>query len=232
MLGILIQLLLSYFVLRYFTDHFKPSNLLPEKRTLAEGGLGLLWPIIYFSVFEFTVARLVGNPYRINELYTYSDLADTLVFIFKSVIFEELLFRGVLLYLLWQKLGARYAIAISAVCFGIYHWFAWQVLGNPTQMLVVFLTTGSMGVILALGFIRTRSMVLPIALHLGTNLINIVVFSKDYSIGRQWLVKSFEKDPLVPPDLISLPIIVIHYVGYQCFTLVLLHWFVRRDTHS
>lgn len=232
MLGILMQLLLSFLVLRYFTDHFKLSNLLPKKRTLVVGGLGLLWPIVYFSVFEFSVGRLVGNPYRVNELYTFSDLVDTLVFILKSVIFEELLFRGALLYVLLQKLGERYAIAISAVCFGIYHWFAWQVLGNPAQMIVVFLTTGSMGGILAFAFVRTRSMILPTVLHLGTNVINMLVFSKDFSIGRQWLVKSFANDPLVPPDVVSLPIIVIHYVGYQCFTLLVLHWLVRRDIQS
>lgn len=232
MLGILLLIAFSYLVLRYFCNNFNHANFIPGKSALTEFTFGLLWPIAYFSVFEFTVAWLVHNPYLINQHFTYSDFANRFIYITKSVIYEELLFRGVFFYLVWKKRGTNYAILISSVCFGIYHWFAWQVFGNVIQMLTVFITTGTVGYLLALAFVRTRSMVLPIALHLGANLILMLVFSKDQSIGQQLLVKSFVKDPVVPPAIISLPVIIIHFVGYQCFTLYLLLRYLHNSEKS
>ncbi|MBA2330078.1 MAG: CPBP family intramembrane metalloprotease, partial [Flavisolibacter sp.] len=67
----------------------------------------------------------------------------------KSVLFEELIFRGVLLYILIKKAGPAIAIAISSIAFGIYHWFSMEIFGNVIQMIVIFFVTGAMGLLLA-----------------------------------------------------------------------------------
>jgi len=44
-------------------------------------------------------------------------------------------------------------------------------------MLLVFLVTGFMGYVFAVSYYKTKSIILPIGLHLGWNLINHNIFS-------------------------------------------------------
>ena len=106
----------------------------------------------------------------------------------KSVLFEELIFRGVLLFILIKRLGAWWGILISSVAFGIYHWFSQEAFGNPVQMLITFLTTGLMGVVYAYGYAKTFSLYIPIAIHLGWNMVRSIIFSETV-IGDQLLVQ-------------------------------------------
>jgi membrane protease YdiL (CAAX protease family) len=141
----------------------------------------------------------------------------------KSVLFEELIFRGVLLYILIHKAGAVKAVLISAIAFGIYHWFSQQLWGNPVQMVIIFIITGSMGIILAYAYVKTFSLFIPVAIHLGWNLIQMVVFSGN-TIGNQFFV-------LVSPS----PEISISLFGFMLVTLfpiisclVLNGWLLQR----
>jgi hypothetical protein len=107
----------------------------------------------------------------------------------KSVLYEELIFRGALLYILIKKMGVRAACIISAICFGFYHWFTYGVLGNPLQMAIIFTMTGIWGAMFAMAFARTKSLYLPIGLHFGWNFISAVIFSQG-PLGKQLLVMS------------------------------------------
>jgi len=102
--------------------------------------LGFSWPILYYFLFEFSVSGLVHNPFHINPHYTFTNFIRSVQYLLRSVVYEELIFRGVLFYILINKIGAQQAILISAAAFGVYHWFAWQAFGNPAQMLVIFLS--------------------------------------------------------------------------------------------
>lgn len=126
----------------------------------------------------------------------------------KSVLFEELIFRGVLFYILIKKLGATNAIIISAIAFGIYHWFSQGSLGNPVQMAVTFLITGTMGLVYAYAYSKTFSLFYPIAIHLGWNLTSSVIFSNG-NIG----------DQLFTPVRPVLEVQVGYFI-YFCITLI------------
>jgi hypothetical protein len=137
----------------------------------------------------------------------------------KSVLFEELIFRGALLYILIQKIGIKTACLISSIAFGIYHWFSYEVLGNPIQMIYLLFSTGLLGFMFALSFAKTKSLYLPIGLHLGWNLFNIVVFSQG-PLGRQLLINDNNGQRLsgLPSialllfQIFSIPIIVYVYL--------------------
>ena len=88
-------------------------------------------------------------------------------------------------------LGVAYAIVISAVAFGIYHWFSFGIIGNATQMVYVFIITGIMGVLLAYAYTKTYSLYIPIAIHFGWNLMHSFIFSSFILMNGVYLKTNF-----------------------------------------
>ncbi|MGA2083576.1 MAG: type II CAAX endopeptidase family protein [Holophaga sp.] len=80
---------------------------------------------------------------------------------------EELLFRGYLFQRLERALGARSTLVLTAVLFAGVHW------GNPgmagATRIWASLNIGLAAVLLGLCYLRTRSLALPMGLHLGWN---------------------------------------------------------------
>jgi len=93
------------------------------------------------------------------------------------VISEELLFRGIILLVLIKYLRTALAMLVSASVFGIYHWFTFGVWGNLATMVLVFVVTGLMGYVFAAAYVKTKSIILPVGIHLGWNWINNTMFS-------------------------------------------------------
>ncbi|HKG05895.1 MAG TPA: CPBP family intramembrane glutamic endopeptidase [Pedobacter sp.] len=119
----------------------------------------------------------VNNSWTTNNQATGKVILESLRWTFVSVLYEELIFRGALLYIAIKKLGVLKACLLSAVCFGIYHWFSYNLFGNPLMMVITFSMTSIVGLSWAFAFARSGSLYLPIALHFGWNLFNTVVFS-------------------------------------------------------
>jgi membrane protease YdiL (CAAX protease family) len=126
-----------------------------------------------------------------NSEYTFWKFFESSYWTLKSVIFEELVFRGILLVLAIRFLGKYPACLLLAIIFGVYHWFSYGVLGNIIPMIHVFVITGVAGFMFAYAFAKTGSLYLPVALHLGWNLVTIIVFSEG-PIGNQLLISSTE----------------------------------------
>jgi membrane protease YdiL (CAAX protease family) len=129
---------------------------------------------LFFSLIN-DVSWTISEEIRISK-FVYASALDI-----NSVLIEELLFRGVLLYGLIKYTNQHKAIAISAAAFGIYHWFTYGVLGNILGMVLVFITTGFMGYVFAKAYVKTKSIILPIGLHLGWNWVNGSIFSNGIS---------------------------------------------------
>jgi uncharacterized protein len=107
---------------------------------------------------------------------------------------------------------------LSAAAFGIYHWFSYNILGNPVQMTIIFLTTGVAGYIFAMAFQRTHSMYLPFGLHFGMDFAMMALFSSPNPKGVQLLLKSFPKDPVSPGSWISALVILLYFLGFPVLT--------------
>ena len=89
---------------------------------------------------------------------------------------EELICRGVLLYILIEKVGSKWAIVISSVVFGLLHWLNNGVFGNIIQMSIIFVFTFGMGLLLAFSYAKTFSILIPTAIHFGWNLTQNFIF--------------------------------------------------------
>ena len=177
MIGIIVQLIISWVLIWLF-----------EKKDL--GVLGfyptrqrLLDFVLFFIVtgtcaaMGFFMRMYFGERWELNPLFTGRLLAEGLWYNIKSVLFEELIFRGVILYILIRKLGMTKAIVISAIAFGVYHWFSFGVIGNPGPMIVIFIITGIAGLLYAYGYAKTFSLYIPCAIHLGWNFTSNFIFS-------------------------------------------------------
>jgi hypothetical protein len=209
MLGIIIQLLISWLIIWLFEKgNLNVLGFYPTKKRLLAFALFFIVTALCCSSDFFMRMLFAKQEWELNPKLTANLMVTGIWWNIKSVLFEELIFRGVLLYILIKKLGQAKAIIISAIAFGIYHWFSHEVFGNITQMAITFIVTGTMGLVYAYAYAKTFSLYIPIAIHLGWNLTSSVIFSKSI-IGDQLFTQ-------VKP----VPEVQVGYFIYFCILLI------------
>ena len=193
MLGLIVELIISWLLLWIF---FKQSllvlGIIPTQSRLFNLFFGFLIAATCCTVYYLSFTFLTTNNWTVNSEFTGHKLLASSWWTLNSVLYEELIFRGALLYILIKKFGIKTACIISAICFGVYHWFTSGTMGNPLQMTFVFVMTGIWGLMFAMAFAGTKSLYLPIGLHFGWNLISTVIFSQG-PLGNQLLIISGEQ---------------------------------------
>lgn len=137
--------------------------------------------LIYFSlVIYFSKSTLVTN-----NSFSFILFLKSTIWVLNSVAMEEYLFRGLLFYFALKKWGIKVACILSSVVFGIFHWQLNGIWGNLVPMIYIFLLTASAGWSFAYSFAKAKTILFPIGLHFGWNIINIIVFSQG-PLGTQW----------------------------------------------
>ncbi|MEP7255192.1 MAG: CPBP family intramembrane glutamic endopeptidase [Ferruginibacter sp.] len=209
MLGILVQLLISWLIIWLFEKgNLNVLGFYPTKKRLLSFALFFIVTALCCSSDFFMRMLFAKQQWQLNPKLTANLILTGVWWNIKSVLFEELIFRGVLLYILIKKLGQAKGVIISAIAFGIYHWFSHGVIGNPVQMAITFFITGTMGLVYAYGYAKTFSLYVPSAIHLGWNLTTSVIFSNSI-IGDQLLTQ-------VKP----VPEVQVGYFIYFCILLI------------
>jgi len=179
MAGNIVGLLLSWAVLWLAQrKSILALGFTPVAKRIFQFAIAFLFSALLCASLQLFESFLTHSRWLINSRITFSQITESLRWNFNSVLFEELIFRGALLYIAIKRLGNKKAILLSAICFGIYHWFSFGLLGNVVPMVVVFIITGLMGLAWAYAFSKTNSMALPIGFHLGWNFVFNAVFSK------------------------------------------------------
>ena len=134
MIGNLIILVASYFIFRLFSS----KNLfrvwvLPWKQRLSEFTLGIL----FFGLIHFLIISLDSFIREGSWTYTFTGtekILQSFWYHINSALFEEMIFRGVILHFLIFKLGIRWAMLITSIGFGVYHWFTYGIFRTPSRM--------------------------------------------------------------------------------------------------
>lgn len=227
MVGILVILIISWIALHLIEKkNLLSLGILPIAKRLKQFLIGFLITAILCVVVQYFEAFLKSSTWVLNETIIFSSVLKAFWWDARSVLTEELVFRGAILYLLIQRIGSNKAILISAIAFGIYHWFSFGVFGNIVAMIIVFIGTGLMGYAWAWAFAKTRSILLPFGFHLGWNFIHNTIFSKGplgdlvlISQGGNQLSDGASLLNFVS-GLVLVPIILLIYVRY----------FVKEDT--
>lgn len=188
MLGLIVELIISWLLLWiFFKKGLLVLGIAPTQSRLFNLFFGISIAGVCCILYYLSFAFFTANKWALNNEFTGKKLLTSSWWTLNSVLYEELIFRGALLYILIKKLGIRTACIISAICFGVYHWFTSGALGNPLQMTIIFIMTGIWGVMFAMAFARTKSLYLPIGLHFGWNFISTVIFSQG-PLGSQLLI--------------------------------------------
>lgn len=193
LLSIWVSFAFAYYLFRTdISDSLKPFQTVKSQKpikTLLGGvllGFGLqlllvfvgLLIIVSFGFDPTQVSNLRALPIRGDEFATsYSIFPYVLMILGAAVIapvMEELFFRGVVLPVVSARLGTVAGVSISAVAFGLMHV---QATYESTVYMVILTTIAGA----AFGFMRIRykSLLLPMAVHIGFNswalLITLVV---------------------------------------------------------
>jgi uncharacterized protein len=171
-----------------------PRDDLPAKKAIINFGWGFATGAIIFSAIV-GIAAVLG-VYRVTGAGSPADIV--LPVISASIMpgfMEELLFRGILFRWIEEFAGSWTALLITSALFGLAHIF------NPgATWFSSFAIAMEAGLLLGGAYMLTRSLWMPIGLHLAWNFTQGPIFGVPVSGGD---VHGLVQAKLVGPDLLS-----------------------------
>lgn len=135
---------------------------LDPKKGLRQLALGLALGVGFISLVML-VMWLTGS-YRVTGMKPASALWPVLIMSVQAGIVEEILSRGVIFRIAEEGIGTWWSVALSAFIFGFLH--IWNPNATVFSSVSIALTAG---VILAMLYVITRQLWVPIGLHIGWN---------------------------------------------------------------
>lgn len=226
MIGLIGILAISWILLHFIEKkNLSILGLFPLPKRMKQFLAGFLVTSILCFLNLHLESCLKTSTWKLNENITSSILLKSFWWDFKSVLTEELVFRGALLYILIQKIGSQKGIIISAIAFGVYHWFSYGIIGNLMPMIIVFTGTGLMGYAWAWAFSKTKSIMLAFGLHFGWNFTYNTIFSKG-PLGELILIS---KGGTELTDWNSLLNFLSGLVVVPIVVLIYVRFFVKQD---
>ncbi|MGD7054218.1 CPBP family intramembrane glutamic endopeptidase [Sutcliffiella horikoshii] len=231
MLGIIVQISLSWIILRIVVKKdLTALGIKPIGTRSLQFLIGFMFTALLCASIQMIDAILTNTNWELSSKLTLIKGLNAFWLNVKGVVFEELIFRGALLFIIIHKFGAKIGILISGVSFGIYHWFSYGVLGDIGSMTVVFFITAMSGLVWAYAFSKTKSIALPIGLHLGWNFTFNSIFSKG-PWGEQILVP--DKVEFISNSILNIVVyFVLPYVVVPIVTWLLIRFYGRKYSES
>jgi membrane protease YdiL (CAAX protease family) len=113
----------------------------------------------------------VAGAYHVTGVQSATVLVPSLAEMALVATFEEIVFRGILFRITERSLGKWVALILSSIIFAAAH------LPNADISVLAIVFTFVAGVVLAAGYMATRSLWLPIGLHFAWNYLSEAVFS-------------------------------------------------------
>jgi len=177
-----------------------------QKENLSVLGLSFSKTKIKYSAILFATTAICGlsalvmrkyfaeEVFIINPKLNLLSIFNGIWMVFKSVLFEELLTRGVLLYILIKRLGTKWAIFISSLFFGLLH------LNNVTaetgivEILITFLYPFVFGLVMAYSYTKSFSVYLPLAIHFGWNIVENFILP---NVSSTTTILLIQKQPII-----------------------------------
>ena len=173
MVGLLVIIVVSW-VLLYFIEkeNIEALGIIPYGKRIMQFLIGLSFMALINLLVIYIESIILTVDWELKSSVNYDLIFKSFIYHLKSALTEDLVFRGAILYILISKIGAKWAILISAFCFGIHHVFSYGMTGDRiVPILYVILITGFTGYVWAYTFHKTKSIMMPLGFHLGYNLV-------------------------------------------------------------
>jgi len=167
----------------------RPLSELSVGSLVPQMGLGLLLGLGFISLIILFISFFDG--YEIHGLNKPEVMIPVLFMAIQAGIFEEILTRGALFRIVEDGLGTWWSILISALIFGFLH--IWNPNATVFSSLSIAITAG---VILALFYVLTRKLWVPIGIHIAWNFTLGGIYGAPVSGGdRAGLINSEMSGP-------------------------------------
>ena len=165
---LLVWMVPALFLIRHFQDDMWISldDMFTNKSRFSKG-----WLILLFVLFPLISALFIHGEIAIRPGFE----SNILIWMVPGVIIEEVVFRGFLLNTMLKRMKVWQAVMIDAILFTLIHfpiWIYWgldvfAIILNGVQMLPV-------SVLFAFSFIKTKSIIVPIVIHLLWNILTLL----------------------------------------------------------
>lgn len=214
MVGILVILAVSWALLHFVQKtNLNALGFTPVGKRLFEIALGFLVLGIVQVSFVVDEAWITNATWEWKQELSIGLLFDAFKYHLISALTEDLVFRGAILFILFQRLGAKKGMWISAIVFGVYHVFSYGMIesGQLLGIVIVILMTGFMGYAWAYVFYKTKSIAMGLGMHWGWNMMQsffkegepygelLVTITNQTSIGDWWSLVFTLVYSTVPP---------------------------------
>ena len=178
MLGLLVIIVVSWVLLHFIEKkNIEVLGIIPYGNRIVQFLIGLVFIMLITLLNIYIETIVLKIDWQLKTSIKYNQIFNALIYHIRSALTEDLLFRGAILYILISRLGAKWGILISALCFGAYHVFSYGMTGERIiPILYVILITGFTGYVWAYTFYKTNSILLALGFHLGVNLMNTFFF--------------------------------------------------------
>ncbi len=177
MLQVVGLLIISWLLIWYFEKkNLAVLGLAPTKSRFVYFFILLVVSAILSATTFFLRMYFAREDYMLTPSLTTKNVLVQIWYQIRTVLTEELICRGALLYILIKKIGQPKAVVFTSILFAVLHWLNAGVWGNITQMIIVFVFTFCMGLLLAYAYARTFSLLIPFAIHFGWNLVQNYIF--------------------------------------------------------
>lgn len=197
MLGVLVAIVFSWGLLWLWNkNHITELGIVPTAGRSALFVIGALVMAVFCTINLVGQAYFMGVQYVLNPEYGINQALNGTWWTFKAALFEELIFRGALLHIGMRIIGGWRAGLLSAIAFGIYHWFSYDMFGRGlVPMTYVFILTGAAGYMFAYAYAKSGTILAPLGLHFGWIVISIVFLSSG-PLGNSLYVPNGEGAPM------------------------------------
>jgi membrane protease YdiL (CAAX protease family) len=208
-----------------------------EKRDLTELGLSSaarefgLGSLIGFGLFAFVVAILwLTGCYRVNGIdFVVLTFIGALAGALISGFVQELIFRAVIYRITEEWLGTWWAVAISAIIFGLIH------LSTPGATIFSALAVAlQAGVTLAAAYVLTHRLWMALGIHVGWDFANDGVFGVGIAGQTGTSIKGLLQAQLNGPELLTggslgVEVSIITLVVMLIAGVVMLRWAYQKS---
>lgn len=185
MLGLLVIIVTSWLLLHFIEkQNIEVLGVIPNKQRVIQFTLGFVFIVLICLLSVYIETVVLNVEWKVNDSISIKSIFNSFVYHVRSALTEDLVFRGAILYILISRLGAKWGILISALCFGVYHVFSYGMTGERIiPILYVILVTGFVGYVWAYTFNKIKSIMMGLGFHIAYN-FTMAMFYESPPVGE------------------------------------------------